>query len=135
MANYFQCDIEFYTFHFRMSLESSASFSYLWLLNDLLSLLYMSLYYLLVIQIFVTCFLSENKVALHVMQLERQLPSNGHLACCLQLHVYCSCTGNIFSFIIFVLCALMSCCMFFCAHIAHFYAVFVEYFIEFVDLW
>ena len=76
-------NFEFFFFYFQTYLESSVSFSWL---NDLLWLLYPSLYVVLVNPVYATCSFSEETVALYMMQLERQFPSSGHLVGCLQLH-------------------------------------------------
>ena len=48
-------------------------------MNDLLWLLYLSLYVVLVNPIYATCSFSKDTVALYMMQLERQFPSIGQL--------------------------------------------------------
>ena len=81
-------NFEFFFFNFQTYLESSVSFSYFSWLNDLLWLLYPSLDVVLVNPMNATCSFSEDTVALHTMQLDRQFPSSGHLVDCLQLHVF-----------------------------------------------
>ena len=78
----------------------------------MLWLLYLSLKVVLVNPMYATCSFSEDTVALHTMQLERQYPVSGHLIGCLQLHVFLLGSMMFFQFIILALCALMICCIF-----------------------
>ena len=70
-------------------------------MNDLLWLLCLSLYVVLVIQIYATCSFTEDTIALYIMQLERQFPSSGHSDGCLQLHVFLSVSMMLSSLISF----------------------------------
>ena len=103
-------NFEYVFFNFQTYLECCVSFSYFWGLNDLLWLLYLSLNFVFIIPIYVTCSFSEDTVALYLMQIERQFPSSGYLDGCLQLHIFQS-SSMFFSFIIFAICALMTCCI------------------------
>ena len=70
---------------------------------------YVSPNFVIVIQIYATCSLSDDNVALYIMQLERQFPSSRHLDGYLQLHISLPASMMFFSFIILALCALMIC--------------------------
>ena len=102
----------FFFFDYQTYLESSVSFSYFSWLNDLLWLLCLPLYVVLVNPLYATCSFSNDTVALHMMQLERQFPSSGQLLGCLQLHVFLLGSMMFFPFIFFAFCAMMTCCIF-----------------------
>ena len=65
---------------------------------------------------YATCSFSEDTIALHTMQIERQFPSNGHLVGCLQLYVFLLGSMMFFPFIILALCALMICAYYLSNH-------------------
>ena len=83
-------NFEFLFLNFQTYIESSVSFSYFLWLNDLFWLLYLSLNVVLVNPMYATCSFSADTVALYTIQLERHIPSSGHLVCCQQLHVVMS---------------------------------------------
>ena len=69
--------------------------------------------FVLVIQIYETCYYSENTVALHVMQLERQLLSSDHLVGCLKLHVF---VAALMFLLIYCICIISFDACFICTH-------------------
>ena len=101
---------EFFFIYFQTYLESSVSFSYFSWLNDMLSYLFVDV--VLVNPMYATCSFSEDTLALHTMQLERQFLSSGHIVSCLQLPFFLLGSMMLLPFIIFALCALIICCIF-----------------------
>ena len=76
-----------------------------------------------------TCSLSEDTVALHIMQLDRQFPSRRQANCFLQLYVFAAALVSL-SFIICILCALIIIIIIVShATMTYFYVLFVQEFV------